>query len=566
MTVISTRIRIFSVFIFLMALVLLVKLFFLQVLKGESYNERADRQYVTPVENLFNRGSIFFKTKNGELVAAASVKVGFKVAINPKGVEDAEAVFNALNAIIELNKEEFLAKAAKNDPYEEVAWKLDKKTADEIALLKLHGVNIFKERWRFYPGNDLASHAVGFVAYSGDSLSGRYGLERFYNSVLERETDKLYVNFFAEVFANLSSFVFEQNETGDVITSIEPSIESILSEALAGVIKKWDSENAGGIIINPKTGSIYALAHLPQFNLNEFSKVASPLVFTNPLVENVYEYGSTIKPLTLAAALNEGLITADTTYEDRGFVVVGKETINNFDKKGRGTASMQDVLNQSLNTGAVFVMQRLGKDRFRDYFYSFGLNEKTGVDLPNEAKNITNLESKQEIDYASTSFGQSIALTPISAARAFSILANGGFLTKPHLVTKIDRGAGLKDKEIAEPLGKQVIKTSTAEEITRMLVTVFDTSIVKNDPILSHYSVAAKTGTAQIAKEAGGGYYEDRHFHTFFGYFPAYNPEFLVLLYNRAPKGARFATQTLSEPFMQIAKFLISYYEIPPDR
>jgi cell division protein FtsI/penicillin-binding protein 2 len=561
-----TRIRLFSALILVFALVLLVKLFFLQVINGEAYNERADRQYVTPIENLFNRGSIFFKTRKGELVAAASVKVGFKVAINPKEIRDPEAVYEALAPLLPIKKDEFLAKARKpNDPYEEIAWRLSKETADQVSLLKLPGVNIFKEKWRFYPGGEMASHTIGFVAYNGDRLEGRYGLERFYNGTLEREADKLYVNFFAEAFANLSGLIFETEKSGNIITTLEPSVQGFLEEALAGVIQKWRSEAAGGIIMNPKTGAIYAMAHLPQFDLNKFSEYGSAR-FANPLVENVFEYGSIIKPLTIAAAIDAGVIAPSTTYFDSGSVVVGRETINNFDKKGRGKVSMQDVLNQSLNTGAVFAMQKLGQNKFRDYFYAFGVGEKTGISLPNEAKNLTNLESKQEVDYASTSFGQGLALTPLSAIRAFSALANNGATVTPYLISKIDY-EGLKAKEFPVAAGKQAITPETAEEITRMLVTVFDTSVTKkDDPVLLHYSVAGKTGTAQIAKEAGGGYHEDKYLHTFFGYFPAFNPEFIVLLYNRAPQGVRFSSQTLAPPFTQMAKFLISYYEIPPDR
>lgn len=497
-------------------------------------------------------------------MGGATLKTGFKVIINPKELLDSEKAYEALNSVIALDKEEFLKKAQKNDPYEEVAWRQSKEIADKINELKIRGVFIFKERWRFYPGNELASRTIGFVAWDDDKLNGRYGLERFYNHILERRADKLYVNFFAEVFTNLNNLVFEKEKPGNIITSIEPSVEGFLEEELAKIIEKWQGEFAGGIIINPKTGEIYALAHLPQFNLNEFSK-ADLSLFGNPLVENVFEFGSIIKPLTLAAALNENLITANTKYEDKGFVVVGKETINNFDKKGRGMVTMQEVLNQSLNTGAVFVMQKLGRERLRNYFFDFGLGEKTGIDLPNEAKNLTNnLESKQEIEYTTTSFGQGIALTPMSAVKAFSILANGGTLITPHLVTKIDYDGAL-DKEISDPPSKQIITTATSEEITRMLTVVFEKSIGKNDPVLARYSIAAKTGTAQIAKEEGGGYYEDKRLHSFFGYFPAYNPQFLVLLYVRDPK-ARFAAETLSKPFMDIAKFLLSYYDTPPDR
>lgn len=564
-----SRIRIFSLCIFLFALVLITKLFFVQVVHGASFSERADRQYATPAKNIFERGSIFFKTKDGGLVSAATITAGFKVAINPKAISDELFTYEQLSTIIPIERDSFFSKAAKkNDPYEEIANKISKLEADTISQLKLPGVSIYKEKWRFYPGGSLASHALGFVAFKGDDLSGRYGLERYYNDVLSRRENDLYINFFAEIFSNIGTTVFKNKEKeGDIITSIEPSVQSFLEKELEALLKKWDADSAGGIIINPQSGSIYAMASLPDFDLNNFREVEHPLLFSNPIVENVFEYGSTIKPLTMAAGLDAGVVTIDTKYNDRGYVIVDDKKINNFDKKGRGMVNMQDVLTQSLNTGAVFVMQKLGKEKFREYMLSYGLGEKTGIDLPNETYGlVSNLKSTREIEYATAAFGQGIAITPIEAVRAFSLLANGGKLITPHFVEEIDYKEGGKRK-IEYPLDeKQIIKKETSEEITRMLVTVVDKSILNDGGQLERYSIAAKTGTAQIAKEGGGGYYENRYTHSFFGYFPAYDPQFLILLYAVDPKGVRFSLQTLKAPFTDIAKFLLNYYEVPPDR
>ncbi|MFA6397970.1 MAG: penicillin-binding transpeptidase domain-containing protein, partial [Candidatus Paceibacterota bacterium] len=235
-----------------------------------------------------------------------------------------------------------------------------------------------------------------------------------------------------------------------------------------------------------------------------------------------------------------------------------------FDKKGRGVVNMQEVLNQSLNTGAVFVEQKLGKEKFNNYMMSFGVGEKTGIDLPNETKGLVDNFKKGDMEYANMSFGQGIALTPIEAARAFSVLANGGNLIKPHLVDEIKYNEG-GSKKISYNDSISVIQPKTSEEISKMLVTVFDNYLGGNAKIAG-YSIAAKTGTAQVSKEDGGGYYTDRHLHSFFGYFPAYDPQFLILLYTNNPKGVNFASQTLINPFIDITKFLISYYEVAPDR
>jgi cell division protein FtsI/penicillin-binding protein 2 len=198
--------------------------------------------------------------------------------------------------------------------------------------------------------------------------------------------------------------------------------------------------------------------------------------------------------------------------------------------------------------------------------YRFGLNEKTGIDLPNEGKNkIDSLSKSNDTDYASASFGQGIALTPISTIRALSTIANGGILINPHVVKQINYKIGIS-KNIPIETHYRVIKRETSEEITRMLIYSVDKVLLDGTLRIPNYNIAVKTGTAQIAKEEGGGYSENEFLHSFVGYFPAYNPKFIILLYMVNPKGARFGSETLSKPFMDIVKFLINYYEVPPDR
>jgi cell division protein FtsI/penicillin-binding protein 2 len=228
---------------------------------------------------------------------------------------------------------------------------------------------------------------------------------------------------------------------------------------------------------------------------------------------------------------------------------------------------MQDVLNQSLNTGMVFVEQHLGKEKFRNYMLSFGIKEKTGIDLPNETSGlVTNiLTSPREIEYANAAFGQGIALTPIEMVRALAALGNGGNLVVPHVVKEIKYNDGTS-KKMTYNLKPTKISKKTAEEITSMLVTVMDKSIKGGNGKLEHFSVAVKTGTAQVADSTNGGYYADRHTHSFFGYFPAYDPKFIVFLYAVNPKGVPYAATTWADPFLDITKFLLNYYEVPPDR
>jgi cell division protein FtsI/penicillin-binding protein 2 len=227
---------------------------------------------------------------------------------------------------------------------------------------------------------------------------------------------------------------------------------------------------------------------------------------------------------------------------------------------------MQDVLNQSLNTGMVFAYQKLGKERMRDYMLSFGIKEKTGIDLPNETSGlVANLNSPRELEYANAAFGQGIALTPVELVRALSALSNGGILVTPHLGKKIKYDDGTEE-DLMYPTKQTKISKETSEEITRMLVTVMDKSLKGGLGKIDNYSIAIKTGTAQVANNVTGGYYEDRNTHSFFGYLPAYDPKFIVFLYAVNPKGVPYAAQTWADPFLRVVKFLINYYELPPDR
>ncbi|OGG46977.1 hypothetical protein A2671_00330 [Candidatus Kaiserbacteria bacterium RIFCSPHIGHO2_01_FULL_49_13] len=564
------RIRLISYAIVVFAVLLVGRLYYVQIVHGETYAEQADHQYVRPSTELFDRGSIFFEDKDGRLIAAATVKSGFTITINPTKIIDPPELYRTLSAVTPISEASFLLRAGKkDDPYEEIAKQISEEEAKKIEALNEPGVSIYKERWRFYPGNALGAQTVGFVGYdeSGIHQAGQYGLERFYERTLSRETSNLYVNFFAEVFSGISNALSEDGaEAGNLVTTIEPSVQLFLERELKAIQNEWNSEKTGGIIIDPRTGEIYALGIAPSFNLNDFKSENGSAIFVNPLIESVYEMGSIIKPLTMAAGLDTGAVTATTTYHDKGFLELDGKKISNFDGKGRGVVSMQEVLNQSLNTGVAFVVTRIGSKQFAEYFRNYGLGEETGIDLPNEVHGLVdNLNSPRDVEYATASFGQGIAMTPIETVRALSALANGGVLVTPHVVKEIRYENGLS-KTITYNDGKRVLKPETGQEITRMLVTVVDKALAGGTVKLPHYSVAAKTGTAQIAKEGERGYYDDRYLHSFFGYFPAYDPRFLVFLYTVEPKGVNFASQTLTNPFIDTVKFLINYYDLPPDR
>lgn len=564
------RLRIISLVVVAFALVLVTKLYFVQIVSGDVYKERAEHQYVAGA-NYFNRGSIFFTTKDGVTVPAATVRSGFSLTINPTVLQregNIEEVFERLNSTVPINREEFLAKANKaGDPYEEIAERLSSEATAEIQNLKIPGVSLYRERWRQYPGNTMAAHTVGFIGFKEDELAGRYGLERYYESVLSRTGDGAFVNFFAEIFSNIKKTVSsDETLSGDVITTIEPSVQAFLEGELAKVEERYGSEFSGGIVIDPKTGAIFAIALHPTFDPNTPGKERDFAVFRNKLIEDRYEMGSIIKAITMAAAIDAGAVTARTTYSDPGCMTLNSRTFCNYDLKSRGTSvTMQEVLSESLNTGVAFAVRQMGNQTFVDYMHRFGLGELTGIDLPNEGKSlISNLNTKRNLELAQASFGQGIALTPIITVRALSVLANGGKLITPHLVKEVKYNIG-SSKTVTYDPGAQVISPETSEEISRMLTQSVDYTLRLGTVRLNNYSVAAKTGTAQIASP-NGGYYDDRYLHSFFGYFPSYDPQFLIFLYTYHPKEVHFASETLTDSFMNTTKFLINYYNIPPDR
>jgi len=564
------RLRFFSLVIIFSALVLGTKLYFVQIVNGDSFKQKAERQYIVGA-NYFNRGSVFFLNKYGDKVPAATLKSGFILAVNPEILSknpDLESVYERINSIVPTDKEAFLTKSKKpNDPYEEIAIRLSQESAEKIRELGINGVSLFSQKWRVYPGGSMAAHGIGFMGYKDNELAGRYGLERYYENVLSRSGDDAFVNFFAEIFSNIQRSVSsDKNLEGDIVISIEPSVESFLEEELKKITNQYSSQFTGGIVIDPKTGEIYAMALDPAFDLNNSSKEKDVSVFRNKFVEDRYEMGSIVKALTIAAGLDSGAINENTTYNDPGCETLNKKTFCNYDGKSHGSGlKMQVVLNKSLNTGAAFIVSRMGRAKFADYMRSYGLGEITGIDLPNEGNSlISNLSSNRDLEYAQASFGQGIAMTPIQTVRALSVLANGGTLVTPHLVKEIYYKIGGK-RTINYPQGDQVLKPETSERISRMLTEVVDTALKNGSVHLPNYSVAAKTGTAQIANPAGG-YYEDRYLHSFFGYFPSYDPRFLVFLYTYNPQGVRYASETLTDGFIDLTKFLINYYNIPPDR
>jgi cell division protein FtsI (penicillin-binding protein 3)/stage V sporulation protein D (sporulation-specific penicillin-binding protein) len=562
------RTSFFSFLLVLITFVFICRLAYLQIFRNSFYLNEAQKQYVVKGHTAFDRGSIFFSHYKSDLVPVAQLITVYTIAIDTSQITDKEAVYKAINDTTTIDRTLFDNKVSKiNDPYEEIAKGVSESDATRIRDKNVKGINFVKESERAYPQDTVGSKIIGFVGYDGDLLTGRYGIERYYNDVLNRDKEKAQTNFFAQLFADIADTSISglDEEEGDVVLTIDSNVERFLHRILLETEKTWHGDIVGGIVMDPNTGAIIAMDAIPSYDPNKFNEVKDPSFFDNQLVSGVYEMGSIIKPLTIASALDVGVVDEKTTYIDTGFRMLDGYKVSNYDGKARGKTELHTILDKSLNVGIVFVVEQLGINNLQKYFKSFGFGSETGIDLPSESAGLTkNLNSKVFVDSATAGFGQGFAMTPIQTIRALAILGNGGKLVNPHVADSILFKSGDVKKIIPDD-GVQVIKTDTSERITRMLVHVVDTALLNGSYKMDHYSIAAKTGTAQIAK-GGGGYYDTKYLHSFFGYFPAYDPKYIIFLFHTNPKGAEYASATLTDPFFNLVKFLISYYEVPPDR
>lgn len=561
------RIRTVLLFFLVACVVLVGRLFIMQVVRHGQYVDMAIKQHGTTEELSSERGTIFAVDKNGSEIPMALNKT-YKVLIaSPKKITHPEDMATLLAAEFSVDRVDAAARLAKTgDPYEIIARRIEPAAAEKFSERGIEGVSFEDEIRRIYPNGKMAAHLLGFVSGAGGREAGQYGIEHAYENELSGAAGLLSGMKDASGFLlALGRRVVHPPKNGSAVTlTIDYSVQRKTEDVLAAAVGKWGASSGLVIVLDPKTGRILAEAARPVFDPNAFSAEKDFSIFLNPAVEASYEFGSVMKPITMAGALEEKKVTPDSTYNDTGEVRIGSFTIRNFDGNAYHTQTMTQVLEKSLNTGLVHVARLLGKTKQEEYLKRFGFGASTGIDLPGEvAGDLSNLADGRDSDFATASFGQGIAVTPIQLAAAISAIANKGVLMKPYIVEKIRDDSGNETVHAPETV-RSVISPETAETLTKMLV-----SVVKNGyedrAGVKGYLVAGKTGTAQIPRRDGKGYSEDAVIHTFVGYAPAFDPKFLILIQLNEPKGNRFAANTLTPVFHDLAEFILHYYGVIPD-
>jgi len=491
-----------------------------------------------------------------------------EVNVNPLQVIEIQKTADILSKTLEIDEKEVIKILSdKSDPWVPLK---EVSLAKSKEIEKLPGIYTQPKLKRVYPLGEIASHVIGFC---NKNNQGQYGIEQYWDKELRGKDGLKQGIVDAKGREIISSFnKIEKAEDGaDLILTIDLNIQQTIEKALTDVVEKYKASGGTIIVSNPKTGEILGMASEANFNPNnyteEFQKNKS--IFINPAISIPYEPGSIFKPITMASAIEEGAVTPETTYIDSGQVKIGSYTIHNSDFKAHGTQTMTNVLEWSLNTGAIFAQQKLGSQKFTQYVEKFGFGKKTGIDLAGETSgSIYNLlhplSNEKLIEYANASFGQGISATPIQVVTAFSAIANQGKMVKPHLVKKIIYPDG-KEKETQTEILDEVISPETAARVSAMMVSVTKNGYGKKADI-DGYLIATKTGTAQIPNPQGKGYLSGSTIQSFVGFAPAFDPQFLILLKLDRPQGAQFAESSLGPVFHDLTQYLFSYFGIPPEK
>lgn len=548
--------------LFLFAIV--IRLFYWQVIRADYLQSQADEQHFTNTTLDAVRGSIFFS--DGSLLASSNPS--FNLYGLPKEIsEDSKIqIAYALAKILAESKDQInsLAKDLVNELGQDLDWvplrkNISVEQKKQIDQLNLKGIGFNQSSSRFYPEGSSSAHLLGFVNADGKGISGLEGAYdgelKGISGLLRQENDALGLPILIGNF-----FTNNARNGGNLVLNVDRSVQYIVEQSLKAGIEKYGAQAGSVVVMDPYTGGILAMAAFPNYDPAKYPDYPEAY-FRNPIIDDQYEPGSTFKVLVMSAAINEGVVTPDTQCDScTGPAYIGGFAIRTWNDKYFPDSTMTDVLIHSDNTGMVFVSQKLGLDKFYSYLNKFGFGQATNIDLQGESvPDLRPKNSWREIDLATASFGQGIAVTPIQMVTAVSAIANGGNLMEPHVVKEVQDESG--SFTIKPKIVRRVITDSTAETVKEMMVAAVEQGEAKVFR-LTGFKIAGKTGTAQIP--VAGHYDPNKTIASFVGFAPADHPKFVMLVRYDQPATSIYGSETAAPTFFEIAKQLLFYYGIAP--
>ena len=550
------KIKLVFLFFSLFYLAIIIRLFFLQVI----YSPENKSPYLKTNKLYSVRGRIYDKN-NHPLVLNQN---GYTLYLEPKKITDKDKLINLLSDSLEISEASISAKIDMSKYWVAITGGLTQEQKDKIDKLNLKGVGFDYQTKRFYPEASLSAHLLGFLGKNDQNEDvGYLGLEGFYNRDLRGlpgfvETERDIIG--RPILIGVQQRVEPENGR-DLILTIDKTVQEISKKKLLTGLDLYKAKKGCVITADPKTMAILSLVCLPDYDLEKYY-LFSEDYYKNSAISDLFEPGSVFKPLIMAAAIEEKKIKPNDIYNETGQVSVGEYNIKTWNDKYEGKISMTRILEKSSNVGMVYVGEKLGNKKIYDYLEKYGFGQNTDIDLQGEASGYLKPQANwYPIDYSTVTFGQGIAITPIQMIGAFASIINGGYLMRPYLVQKIV--SGNKVTEIKPKIEKKVISPLTSEIIKKMLVSTVENAEAKWDRP-KRYVIGGKTGTAQVPIK--GHYDPTKTIASFIGFAPASDPKFLTLVVLYEPQTSPWGSETAAPLFFEIAKQLIVYYNISPDR
>lgn len=546
--------------------IFVVRLFYIQIIQHSYYRQAALSGQFKEYEIPAKRGVILAHDGN-EVVPIVLNEDTFTLFADPKFIKDPKQTAETVAKITGAKQSDYEDKMTSKTRYAILAKKLNQSQKDQIEKMKLKGIGLRTEPMRTYPQGSMAAQILGFV---NDEGQGTYGVEQAMNDQLKGKAGELKAITDVRgvpLAANGENVRQEPVEGKRTELTIDIGMQRKVEDMLKAHLEQVKSNSGSVIIMDPSTGAIKAMANYPTYNPSEFYKVSDPAVFTNAAVSSPMEVGSVMKTLTVAAGLDSGAINANTTYYDPSHWQIDDATVKNVEEDGGAqTRSVADILRYSLNTGATYVLMQMGggkvneqgRNKWHDYLvnhYRFG--EKTGIEQGYEAEGYVpdpNNGYGLNIQYANTTFGQGINITPIQFIAAFSASINGGTYYKPHLIEP--------DNGKPTVVNSHVVSSSVSDQVR----IYHENSVALNYTFLKRagYKIGGKTGTAQITKP-GGGYYDDRYNGTFVGYVGGDKPQYVIMVRVNEPHVPGYAgTKAAAPMFGKVADMLINDFSLAP--